>query len=62
MGKFDANLYFPREMPPLLCTRVKGTIAANDRKAFLCSPRNWSLLRVLSAILAKMQRAMSNSA
>ena len=39
MNKFDANLYFPKEMQPLLCTRVKGTIIANDPKAVLYSPR-----------------------
>ena len=39
MNKFDANLYFPRDMQPLLCTRVKGTIVANDPKAVLYSPR-----------------------
>ena len=39
MSKFDSNLYFPREMQPLLCTRVRGTIVANDPKAVLYSPR-----------------------
>lgn len=39
MNKFDANLYFPRKMQPLLCTRVKGTIIARDARAILYSPR-----------------------
>jgi aspartate aminotransferase-like enzyme len=39
MSKFEENLYFPREMQPLLCTRVHGTIIANDHKAVLYSPR-----------------------
>lgn len=39
MRKFDTNLYFPREMQPLLCTRVRGSIVANDPKAVLYSPR-----------------------
>ena len=39
MSKFDTNLYFPREMQPLLCTRIRGTIVSNDPKAVLYSPR-----------------------
>jgi len=39
MKKFETNLYFPREMQPLLCTRVRGNIIANDEKAVLYSPR-----------------------
>ena len=39
MSKFDINLYFPRDMQPLLYTRVKGTIVANDPKTVLYSPR-----------------------
>ena len=39
MIKFEAHLYFPREMQPLLCTRVRGAIVANDPKAVLYSPR-----------------------
>lgn len=39
MSELDANLYFPKNMQPLLCTRVKGTIGANDSKAVLYSPR-----------------------
>jgi aspartate aminotransferase-like enzyme len=39
MNKFDDNLYFPRDMQPLLCTRIRGTIMAEDPKAVLYSPR-----------------------
>ena len=39
MSSFEANLYFPRALQPLLCTRVSGTIVANDPKAVLYSPR-----------------------
>lgn len=39
MGKFEDNLYFPKVMQPLLCTRVRGTIIANDPRAVLYSPR-----------------------
>ena len=39
MSKFDANLYSLREMQPLLCTRVKVLILANDPKTVLYSSR-----------------------
>ena len=39
VNKFEANIYFPKDMQPMLCTRVNGTIIANDPKAVLYSPR-----------------------
>ncbi len=38
-SKFGKYLFFPIEKQPLLCTRVRGTIAASDPKAILYSPR-----------------------
>ena len=39
MNKFYTNLHFPRDMQPLLCTRVRGTVVANDPRAVLYTPR-----------------------
>ena len=39
MNKFCDNVYFPNNLQPLLCTRVKGTIITNDPTAILYAPR-----------------------
>lgn len=39
MHKFRKSVYFPRNLQPLLCTRVNGTIVTNDSRAVLYSPR-----------------------
>ena len=39
LDKFVNNLYFPKHMQPLLCTRILGSIVSSDPKAVLYTPR-----------------------
>ena len=43
LKRFETNVYFPKNMQPLLCTRVRGTIISSDPKAILYSPRSLEL-------------------